>query len=335
MRDGRGWAGGGPRATAPPGSPRSGPGGAVAGHVHDQDSEDQAHARPRDRRRRPRCRRVRRAARWALRSRRRQAASGPASGPAGSVARSASAPGGPDRSTGSGAGRGRCPVRLRDRVRLPRPSGVPGLGLRRPHAHLPVAYRPRWWMQRITASGTSPSTGSPCSRRRRSSVLETSNGAAGTSTARQPGGTGTGVRPGPAHHGQGDQVPECGLVVPGGETGHHVRPDHQGELGPRFVRQQLTDGVHGVGRAAPVDLDAAGRQARPPVRRRLHHGEAVLGRRDRALPSFCQGWLATTSSIRSRSRVVRTTSASSRWAVWIGIEGARRRSRCGAGLGHR
>ena len=177
------------------------------------------------------------------------------------------------RGPGAGAGAG---VSLRGRtVADPVGAGTAAgtLGtrsrLRRPHTHLPVAYRPRRRMQRITASGTSPSTGSPASSRPRSSVLETSTGATGH-VDRPPARRGGSDRvpPGPAHHGQGHQLPQLRLVLPGGEVRRPrpIRPPD--ELGPRGSRCSWSDGVDGVRRTTAVDLDPARLEARPPSARR-------------------------------------------------------------------
>ena len=191
----------------------------------------------------------------------------------------------------------RCPGPARDRIRLPRPSGVSGLGLRRPHAHLPVAYRPRWWMQRITASGTRPSTGSPARGAGAARCWRRRTGRPG----RRPPASPAGRAPAPprdAHHRQGDQVPECGLVVPGGEPGHHVRPDHQDELGPGFV-------LPAAGGRCPRCRTARPGRSRCRLASSPGHPSAAastMAKRSSAgvtgrSPSFCHGSLATTSSM--------------------------------------
>ena len=121
-------------------------------------------------------------------------------------------------------------------------------------------------MQRITASGTRPSTGSPASSRRRSSVLETSNGATGHVDRAPPGGGSTGSTPGrpttASVTSSARRASSCQVV----EAGDHVRPDHQRQLGPGYVPSELADGVDGVGRPAPVDLQAATARARASPR---------------------------------------------------------------------
>ena len=93
-------------------------------------------------------------------------------------------------------------------------------------------------MQRMTASGTMPSTGWPAASSPRICELET--GTWGPSIHGPPArGNGRHGAAGPGHDGQGDQPPEVVVAVPGAEVGHQVGPDHQEELdglSPRWAR---------------------------------------------------------------------------------------------------
>ena len=94
-------------------------------------------------------------------------------------------------------------------------------------------------MQRITASGTSPSTGPPAASRSRTSELETATCGPSTRSTRQPGGTaGAGVaRAG--HDGQGDQALQVLGPVPGSRARGPDRPRRPGRArraGPRRRR---------------------------------------------------------------------------------------------------
>ena len=181
-------------------------------------------------------------------------------------------------------------------------------------AHLSVAYRPA-----VGCNGSPPrapgrrpalrarAVGAvPCWRRRR-----------GRPERRRPAipwWTGTGGAPGRSDDGQGDQVPQGLMVVPGVEGRPRRRRPPPRSAGRRVRREQLADGVDGVGGPTPVDLDAAGlqpgrsAQRRPPPWR-TRSSAGVTGR-----SCFCHGWLATTTSMRSRSEVARTTARPARGA---------------------
>ena len=253
--------------TAPTGQRWSRPRGAVPGQVDDEDGERQAYRDHQPAEPGPAGAGVRRASRWP------SIASTPVGAVAGAsrgqwpTARQSCRIGDP-----SGAGR----RGVVGRIRLPGPSGVPGLGLRRPHGHLPVAYRPRCRMQRITASGTSPSTGSPCSRRpAQLGAGHVERGRPGPSTARQPGGwvdRGAPGRPTTARVTRSPQV---------GSSFQVVRPATTSDPTTRISsrrgssRWSCADGVDGVGRAAPVDLHPAGLESgpvRPPPPRPWRSG---------------------------------------------------------------
>ena len=180
-----------------------------------------------------------------------------------------------------------------------------------------TAYIPRRRMQRITLSGTSPSTGSPAGEpvtdlRTRDRHLRAVD--PGGAPARRDLG-GDLARAG--HDGQGDQVAKVVMAVPGLELGDQVCAHDQVELHVPAADarrgQDLLGGVHRVAGAAAVDLEPAGLGARDLPRQGLGQGVAVLGRGDRPLPAFCHGSLATTRSRRSSPRRSTTARAAATW----------------------
>ena len=84
---------------------------------------------------------------------------------------------------------------------------------------------------------------------------------------------------------------------------------------------ELLEGVGGVGVAAPVDLDAAGLEAGVAATAAStmasRSSAGVSGR-----PLFCHGWLATTSSTRSRREGVAGVDGRDQMPDVDGVEGA-------------
>ena len=175
--------------------------------------------------------------------------------------------GGRDRSRGRPRDVGQAPGTM---GRRPVRGAAVGLAGGQPHSHLPLAYRSRSTMQRMTASGTSPSTGSPDSSLDRRTVLETSTGAHGHPDRAPPGRWFDHRHPGPIDHGQRHQVPQGLVVVPGVEGGHHVGSHHDdtsasGSVGEELVERcrRCTSAHHGRTRCGTPPVPA-GRQVRRP-----------------------------------------------------------------------
>ena len=149
-----------------------------------------------------------------------------------------------------------------------------------------TAYRARRRMQRMTGSGTMPSTGRPSARQL--TDLRAGDGHLGPVDPFGPPPRGNGRRGAgrPGDDGQGDEAPEVLGAVPGAELGDQVGPDHQVQLrrGAARLRQDLLGGVHRVAGAAPLDLEPAGLGPRDLPRQGLGQRVAVRRRGHRPLP---------------------------------------------------
>ena len=179
-----------------------------------------------------------------------------------------------------------------------------------------TAYRARRRMQRMTASGTMPSTGRPAASRSRTSELETGTCGPSTHSTLQPGATAGAAAGRAGHDGQGDQALEVLVAVPGAQLGDQVGAHDQEEL-DRAGRRP------GPGPPPPCPPSSSGRPGRSRAGSPRRPGSPRPGprsarsgpRRARSArcPDFCHGSLATTSRRRSSPSRSMTARAAATW----------------------
>jgi len=136
----------------------------------------------------------------------------------------------------------------------------------------------------MTASGTASSTGSPASSRARRSVLDTSMGVTATWVNRHPGGgsaTGVPGRSTTARVTSSRSASWSCHVVERRRDGR--RPPPPRTVAPGSSDRSWRNGVGGVGRPTPVELDAGRLEAGTVGQRCGHHGVTVLRRAHRAV----------------------------------------------------
>ena len=159
------------------------------------------------------------------------------------------------------------------------------------HSFRATAYRSRRRMQRMTASGTIPSTERPSQSSARTSELETATWGPSTQTDPPTRGNSRPRAGRPGHDGQGHQRRRSSARCQDAELGHQVGPDHQEELGrlaARF-RQDLLGGVHRVAGSAPIHLEPARLGPGDLLGQELGQRVAVLRRRDGPLSRLLPG----------------------------------------------
>ena len=153
------------------------------------------------------------------------------------------------------------------------------------------AYRSRRRMQRMTASGTMPSTERPSASSARTSELETGTWGPSTHSARQPGGTAGAA---PVGRDTTARVTRRRRSSGGARSRARApgRPRRRGRAlsgrAARF-RQDLLGGVHRVAGAAPLHFEPARLGARDLLGQELGQRVAVRRRRDRPLPRLLPG----------------------------------------------
>ena len=195
------------------------------------------------------------------------------------------------------------------------------------------AYRSRRRMQRMTASGTMPSTEPPSPSSARTSELDTATWGPSTHSARQPGGI-AGRRAGrPGHDGQRHQPPEVLRAMPGAELRHQVGPDDEEELcrlAARF-RQDLLGGVHRVAGAAPLHFEPARLGPGYLLGQELGQRVAVRSGRDRPLSRLLPGIVGHDEQEAVEAQLLCDGAWPRRRDRRAAGRRCRRRSRCGSG----
>src|SRR5665648_214979 len=126
--------------------------------------------------------------------------------------------------------------------------------------------------------------------------------------------------PGPGHPDEVGEVPELVDVLPRQDLGQRIGAGDEEQLRVRTLCVQVTQGVDGVGRAGPVQVDAADVEARVGGCGNNRHQISVLGRRHHGrvlLPGLTRGHEQDLIEVEERLNL----SGSHEVAVMDGIEG--------------